>query len=393
MNFKRIINFDSILTRKSVFLFGPRLTGKSTWLRNNFPNALFINLLEKKTFDDYANNPNALVSDLEIFKRKQVPLVIIIDEVQKLPYLLDEVHNQIEQHKNYRFILTGSSSRKLKRSGANLLGGRASWKEMHPLVFPEIKDNLQSRDELEKRILIGGLPHFYNSDMPFEDFDDYIQLYLNEEIKAEGAVRKYEAFNRFLLNAALANAKQVNFTQIGSDSQIPPRTIHDYFQILEDTLIGFMLYPYRDTPTRKAVSAAKFYLFDTGLTNALLRRHKLSSATPEFGEIFEQFIITEIRSYISYKNKKSKMYFWRTTSKIEVDLIIQDEKKLWAIEIKSKSTLSPKDIRGLKYFREDNPKAKCFVVTLDSRHRIDEHGNEILNCLDFLKKLWAEEIF
>lgn len=391
--YKRIINLDTVLNRKSVFLFGPRQTGKSTWIRNQFHKALYINLLEKKVYDDYANKPNALRSDIELHLRKKNLPIIIIDEVQKLPQLLDEVHNEIENNKDYRFILTGSSSRKLKRSGANLLGGRASWREMFPLVYPEIKSKLITLQDLETRLLVGGLPSIFDSTAPFEDLDDYIKLYLNEEIKSEGFVRNFEGFNRFLTTAALSNGKQINFTEIANDAQIPPRTAHDHFQILEDTLIGFMLNPFKETPSRKAVSTAKFYLFDTGLVNGLLRREKLVSGTPEFGELFEQFIVCEIRAYISYFGVKSEMYFWRSTSKLEVDVIIKDREKIWAIEIKAKANLSNKDLRGLKAFCEDYPKAKRIVVTLEGRHAIDAEKNEIIPCFNFLDMLWKKELF
>lgn len=388
----RILNFDELLKRKSVFLFGPRQTGKSTWLKSKYPEALYINLLSKKVFDEYSTKANALESDLELFHRKSNSPYVIIDEVQKLPHLLDEVHNQIENNKNLRFILTGSSARKLKRQGVNLLGGRASWKSMFPLVFPEIASELKTEKDLTNRLLRGGLPSIYESSNPFEDFDDYIQLYLLEEIKAEGQVRNYEAFHRFLLTATLSNAKQINFTELGSDAQVPPRTVHDYFQILEDTLIGFMLPAFTATPTRKAMTSDKFYLFDTGLTNALLGRTELSFGTPEVGDLFEQFIISEVRAYVSYKNKKVEMMYWRSYSKLEVDLILKGKKQILAIEIKSKNKLQNKDFNGLLAFAEDYPKAKKIVVFNEGHHSIEENKIECIPIFNFLKMLWNDEI-
>lgn len=390
--YRRIINLSSVLGRKSVFLFGPRQTGKSTWLRQNYPNALYINLLSKKVFDDYLSKANALESDLELHQRKSDSNIVVIDEVQKLPALLDEVHNQIEKNKKLRFILTGSSARKLKRSGVNLLGGRASWRNMFPLTFPEIGSQLRTISDLERRLLVGGLPSIFDSEKPFDDFDDYIQLYLNEEIKAEGLVRNYEAFHRFLQVSALTNAKEVNFTGVASDAQVPPRTIHDYFQILEDTLIGFMLKPFTETPSRKAVSSAKFYLFDTGLANALIRRTSLSAGTPEFGDLFEHFVISEIRAFLSYYGKKSEIFFWRSTSKFEVDLIVKSATKMWALEIKSKNTITKKERKGLMAFAEDYPKVKKIIVCLEGRHFIDDDRIEIIPVFDFLKMLWADEV-
>lgn len=390
--YRRIIDISTVLSRKSVFLFGPRQTGKSTWLRQNYPNALYINLLSKKVFDDYLTKSNALESDLELHQRISDSNIVIIDEVQKLPELLDEVHNQIESNKKLRFILTGSSGRKLKRSGANLLGGRASWRNMFPLTFPEIDSQLKTISDLERRLLVGGLPSIFDSEKPFDDFDDYIQLYLNEEIKAEGLVRNHDAFHRFLHVSALTNAKEINFTGVGNDAQVPPRTIHDYFQILEDTLIGFMLNPFTHTPSRKAVSSAKFYLFDTGLVNALLRRSSISAGTPEFGDLFEHFVISEIRAFLSYYGKKSELFYWRSTSKFEVDLIIKSATHMWALEIKSKSFITKKETKGLLAFAEDYPKVKKIVVTLEGRHFIDENKIEIIPAFDFLKMLWADEL-
>lgn len=393
----RLINLNSVLERKSVFLFGPRQTGKSTWLKTVYPKALYINLLLKRVYDDYANNPQALESDLELYKRKNNfnktdTIIIIIDEVQKIPQLLDEVHNQIELNKKLRFILTGSSARKLKKSGANLLGGRASWKNMFPLVYPEIKETLNTISDLEQRLATGALPSIYDSSRPFDDLDDYIQLYLNEEIKAEAAVRNYDAFSRFLTTASLTNAKQVNFTSVASDAQVPPRTVHDYFQILEDTLVGFMLLPFQKTISRKAVSSAKFYFFDTGLANALLRRNRLNVGTPEFGDSFEHFVITEIRAFLSYTNSHSQMFYWRSTSKIEVDVIITSEKKIWAIEIKSKALITKKETKGLMAFAEDFPQAKKIVVTLSGRHHITENKIECIPIFEFLEDLWSGKL-
>lgn len=391
--YKRVLDISTLLERKSIFLFGPRQTGKSTFLRQKYPDALYINLLSKKVFDDYLTKPQALESDLEIFQRKHSSNIIIIDEIQKIPSLLDEVHNQIEMNKKWRFILTGNSSRKLKRSGSNLLGGRASWRQMYPLTFLEIGEKLNSIADLERRLLVGGIPSIFDSAQPFDDFDDYIQLYLNEEIKAEGFVRNHEAFHRFLLTSALVNSKQINFTEVGSDAQIPPRTVHDYFQILEDTLIGHLLLPFTHTPTRKAVSSSKFYLFDTGLVNALLRRTSVSVGTPEFGDLFEHFIISEVKAYISYFNKKTDMFYWRSTSKFEVDLILKNNSnEMWAIEIKGKNIITSKDCKGLLAFAEDYPAVKKIVVCLDGRHSVDKNKIEIIPVFDFLKMLWSEEL-
>ena len=393
--YKRILKLNSILERKSVFLFGPRQTGKSTFLKKNYPESLYINLLSKSVYETYLTSPGALESDLTLFHRKNDSNLVIIDEIQKIPSLLDEVHNQIENNKNLRFILTGSSARKLKREGVNLLGGRASWRYFFPLTYSEIKNQFSVLKDLEHRLLVGGLPYIFDSTAPLEDLDDYLQLYLQEEIRAEGLVRNHEGFHRFLLVAALMNTKQVNFTQIGNDAQIPARTVHDYFQILEDTLIGYLLPAFTKTLSRKAVSSAKFYLFDTGVANALLGRASLTAGTPEFGDIFEQFVILEVKSYASYLNKKVQLSYWRSTSKIEVDLIVEDSTRqpIVAIEIKSRSKANTRDYRGLEAFAEDFPKIRKIMVTLEERHHLDPCGVEVIPVFEFLTMLWNGEIF
>lgn len=390
----RVLELDDLLKRKSVFLFGPRQTGKTTWLKGTYSDALYINLLSTSVFNDYLTKNGALESDIALHLRKQrASHLVIIDEVQKLPSLLNDVHDQIEKNKSLRFILTGSSARKLKREGANLLGGRASWRHFLPLVYPEIKSQLQTHADLERRLTIGALPSIYDSSAPQDDLLDYAQLYLNEEIKAEGLVRNYEAFHRFLLTAALVNAKQLNFTQVGNDAQVPPRTIQDYFQILEDTLVGFLLPAFTETPSRKATTTAKFYFFDTGVVNVLLDRSKISSGTSDFGDLFEHFVVSEVRAYQQYRSPRSKLFYWRSLSKQEVDLVIKTKEKMIALEIKAKQNVSEKEYRAIHAFAEDYPQAKKLVVTLASRPFIDSNGVEILPIFEFLERLWADEVF
>jgi len=392
MKYKRCIDLSAILKRKSLFIFGPRQTGKSTWLKSEFAEALYINLLKRKDMDFYLSNVNALESEIQKFIKINKSNIVIIDEIQKMPQLLDEVHDQIEKNKNLRFILTGSSARKLKKDGVNLLGGRASWKKMFPLVYPEIKKELNTIEDLERRLLIGGLPSIFLSEAPFDDLQDYLGLYLNEEIRLEGLVHNHEIFYRFLKVAGLTNTQQVNFSEIGSDAEVPARTVYDYFKVLEDTLIGFMLEPFQEKQSRKAVSSGKFYLFDTGVANALAQRNHLKVGTPEFGNLFEHFVITEVRAAISYLNLKAEIFFWRTTSRLEVDLIIKTPTEIFAIEIKSKDRVSYKDYKHLLSFAEDFKTAKKIVVTLDGRRIINEDEIEIIPVFDFLQELWAGDL-
>jgi uncharacterized protein len=392
MKYKRFIDLSKILQCKSLFIFGPRQTGKSTWLKSEFADALYINLLKRKDMDFYLSHSNGLESEIQKFIKINKSNIVIIDEIQKMPQLLDEVHDQIEKNKNLRFILTGSSARKLKKEGVNLLGGRASWRKMFPLVYPEIKNELNTIEDLERRLLFGGLPSIFLSEAPFDDLQDYLGLYLNEEIRLESFVHNYEIFHRFLKVAVLSNTQQINFSEIGSDAEVPARTVYDYFKILEDTLIGFMLKPFSEKQLRKAVAAGKFYLFDTGVANALVQRNHLKAETAEFGNLFEHFVITEVRAAISYLNLNAEIFFWRTTSGLEVDLIIKTLHEIFAIEIKAKDRITYKDYKHILSFAQDFKEARKIVVSLEGRRITNEDQVEIIPVFDFLKQLWSEEL-
>jgi predicted AAA+ superfamily ATPase len=389
--FQRVLDLEPVLNRKSLFLLGPRLTGKSTLLTQKYSNELVLNLLDREIYQKYISNLKSLSNDIDYFERKnkKIPLVII-DEIQKIPQLLDEVHLLIEKNKKIRFILTGSSARKLKKAGVNLLGGRASWCSMFPLVYPEICEQLTSLDDLVQRITKGGLPQIFLSDAFYDDLKDYIHLYLNEEIKAEGIVRSIENFHRFLAVAALTNAKQINFTEVGKDSQIPPRTIIEYYKILEDTLVGSLVEPYRKTIKRTAVSVSKFYFFDTGVLNALLGRRSISAQTTEFGDLLEQFIYGELKAKISYRRTYDQIFYWRSVNKQEVDFIIQHEdQSVTLIEVKSKAQISSRDLNGIKAFCEEKIKVRKKILICTSQRPTLLENVEILPVLDFLKEWWA----
>lgn len=391
--YERKVNFQETLRRKSIFLFGPRQTGKSTLLKKRYPDALYINLLKNKDYQNFLRNPDRLEEVTRAYlENSKLPIpIVIIDEIQKIPALLDEVHHLIEEYKKIRFILTGSSARKLKRNGANLLGGRASWYHLHPLVYSE----MGSKSELlwEKSLLIGAIPSVLDSDHPWDDLNDYIGLYLKEEIQAEGFSRSVDNFARFLTVAALTNGEQVNFTKIGNDSQIPPSTVRDYYEILEDTLVGRILPAFLDTKKRKALATAKFYLFDCGVANFLLGRKDLARGTPEYGKMLEQAIHNELRAYLDYKASTKKLEFWRSTSKFEVDfLIYSDLKDIIAIEVKAGANPSKSDYKGLLALEEEFPIQRKIVVCQTERHRRTSEDIEIMPIFDFLKLLWAGKI-
>ena len=379
--YQRILDLKTPIQRKSLFLFGPRQTGKTFYLTRAFPNAPYYNLLESQVFLRLSQRPHLLREGLIASGSSASP--VIIDEIQKLPILLDEVHSLIEE-KRIKFILTGSSARKLRRGGANLLGGRATTFHLFPLVSREISDF-----DLIRALNWGTLPSIYPSDDPENDLADYVGNYLKEEIKAEGLARNIENFSRFLQTASLCNAELVNFTRIGNDAQMPPRTVAEYFSILEDTLIGHLVEPYTRTKKRKAVSTAKFYFFDCGVCNLLAGRKGIQPKTELFGKSFEQFIFTEIRAFLSYHRDRRPLNFWRSqSSDYEVDFLIGEEV---AVEVKGSDLVTERHLTGLKALTEELKLKKKIVVSLDERPR--RVGDiDILPVARFLEMLWAREI-
>jgi predicted AAA+ superfamily ATPase len=392
-NYPRILDLKSILKRKSLFLFGPRQTGKSSFLKLNYPDALYIDLLLNDNYASLIKNPELLRNRVELFIKNHKSNIIIIDEIQKIPRLLDEVHALIEKHKALRFILTGSSARKLKVQGVNLLGGRASKAELFPLTFAEIKSEKNNFDYM-KAMTSGLLPSIYNSENAYEDLLDYAGLYLRDEIKSEAHVRNLKAFAEFLRLAALSNTQQINYSSFASDSQVSVVTVKEYFQILEDTLIGNQINSFRHTEKRKAMSSCKFYFFDIGVVNGLIKRKELTEGTAEFGAAFEQLIFQELRAYISYYRKDFKLEYWRTTDKTEVDFVIYENlKTLYAIEIKSSKKLKSKDYSGLIKLEEEFPLKKKMIVCLAPYSMVAENGVDVYSINDFLSMLWSHDIF
>lgn len=376
-HYKRFLDLKEDIKKKSLFLFSPRQTGKTTLLKDIFPNSRFYNLLLSDVFFKLSQKPHLIREELSKKVGPDDP-PIIIDEIQKLPILLDEVHHMIEEN-GCRFILTGSSPRKLKRGGSNLLGGRAWTRHLYPLTTKEIGNY-----DLDRIINFGALPSIYNSLDPYEDLAAYVGNYLQEEIQAEGAVRNVENFARFLRTAALVNTELLNFENVANDAQVPPRTIREYFLILQDTLIGAMLEPYRKTKARKAVSTAKFYFFDVGVCNFLAERTNIKPKTELFGKVLEHFIFTELRACLDYTKDRRPLRFWRSSTGAEVDFIIGDE---IAIEVKASELVSEKHLKGIKVLNEEIKFKKNIVISLDSNPRIVQ-GIDILPLREFLTRLW-----
>ena len=353
------------------FLFGPRQTGKSTLIKKTFPQekTLYYDLLLSEEYTRLTANPSLFREEIDALDKNTTH--VVIDEVQRIPELLNEVHYLIEKYKNkFNFCLSGSSARKLKRKSANLLGGRAWVKHLYPLTHIEIGNEFN----LNRALRFGTLPLIYMSTdtEAVELLNSYVEVYLEEEIKAEAIIRNIGAFVRFLKFAAHENGNILNLSNISRETGTSNKTIKEYFQILEDTLIGFFLLPYSKSTRKRLVKHPKFYFFDTGVRNALTKQLslKLEPGNREYGNAFEHFMIAEMMRLANYKKKDYEFSFYRTSSNAEVDLIIETpDKKIFAIEIKSSENPSSSDLSGLQSFLEVQPHAIPLVLSRAPRKR------------------------
>ena len=366
--------------QESIFFGGARQTGKSTLLKTLFPNALWFDLLLSEEYERLSKKPELL---REIILANRNISLVIIDEIQRLPDLLNEVHWLISNH-NIRFILSGSSPRKILRGGFNLLGGRALRYELYPLISVEIPDF-----DLIRALNHGLLPRHYDSANPRKLLSSYIGSYLQDEIVAEARIRNVHTFSRFLEVAALTNGEMINYTNIASDCGISAKTIKEYFQILEDTLIGRYLPSFQKRPKRRVITAPKFYMFDIGITNYLLNRTKIEKGTELFGKAFEHFIYQEIYAHSRYSDVNYPMYYWRTASQIEIDFVLGDHEV--AIEVKATDQATVRHLKGLKAFAEEYDVKKLILVSNDPLPRLVD-DIEILPWKVFLERLWKDEI-
>lgn len=346
-------------------------------IRSQLPDAHVFDLLNDDVYDTLQRRPVALGEMIP----KDVN-VVVVDEIQKLPKLLDEIHRLIEK-KKIRFLLTGSSARKLKNSGANLLGGRAREAQLYPLVFPEITDF-----ELIRFLNYGGIPRHYLSDEPLEDLKSYGKTYLAEEIKMEAAVRNFDRFVRFMEIMALSNGQEINYQSLSRDSGVPARTIEGHIEVLKDTLIGFELPPFQKSVKRKATTKAKYYFFDCGVANYFARKLPLRLNHSDLGISFEQFIILEVRAYLSYRRLDLPISFWRTRNH-EVDLIVGDE---LAIEIKFSRNFKSDFVDGLLALKEEKL-VKKFLVVGQFESGGQFQNISYLSYKEFLNRLWSGDFF
>ena len=371
----RLINLQALLEKKSHFLLGPRQTGKTFLVQHTLKNARVYDLLDYAVYLALSQNPGRMAQELSPKDR-----IVVIDEIQRLPELLNEVHRLIES-RGLRFLLTGSSARKLRRGGVNLLGGRARTKYLHPLTYKELGSRFDLRTATER----GLLPSIYFSDDPRADLQSYAGSYLQQEIVAEGATRNVPAFSRFLKVAAFCNGTIVNFTKVANDAQVKRTTVYEYFEILKDTLVLYELPAWRKTKKRKPLASSKYYFFDVGVVSSLQGR-RFRPGTPEFGEALETYLMHELTSHSDYVSQESLGY-WRSTTGFEVDFIIGDHT---AIEVKAKENVSPHDLKSLRALAEEKQLKRYLCVSLEPRARKIE-GISVLPFTDFLEALWNEE--
>lgn len=366
--------------KESCFLWGARQTGKSTLLKFLYPESLYFDLLLSDEYERLLRRPSLL---REIIEGSDISSPVIVDEIQRLPELLNEVHWLIE-NRGIRFILIGSNPRKILRSGGNLLGGRALRYELHPLVSAEIPDF-----DLIKALNNGLLPRHYLSNNPRKLLSAYIGNYLRDEIITEARIRNITSFSRFLEAAAFSNGEMVNYSNIAADCGVSSPTVREYFQILEDTLTGHFLPSFQKNPKRRVINAPRFYFFDVGIAGYLIKRGRIDYGSEAFGKAFEHFIYQEIIAHSHYSDLNYPVSYWRTTSQLEVDFILGDHET--AIEVKSTNMVNPRHLKGLKSFSEEYKVKRSIVVSTDPHpRRIDDIM--IMPWKMFLEELWAGKI-
>lgn len=356
---------------------GPRGVGKSTLIEQNLPTAKVYDLLDAAQFQRLLRDPTL------ISQETKPDTLVVIDEIQKFPNLLDEVHRLIVKRKQ-RFLLTGSSVRKLRKGGANLLAGRAFEAWLLPLTSQEIPDF-----DLLTYLNTTGLPEFYGQIGVQEYLKAYVGTYLQEEIKAEALTRNLSGFVRFLEVVALCNGEEINYANISSDCGVPARTLEAYYGILNDTLIGFSIMPFSSTIKRKAITRAKYFLFDVGVVNSLTQRSRIEYKSELFGRLFEHFIALELRAFLSYHTINLPLQYWRSTSHFEVDFVIG---KNLALEVKGADFITEKHLKGIRALKEEGLIENYGVISLDPTERITHDGITIWPWRIFLKKLWAGEL-
>jgi predicted AAA+ superfamily ATPase len=365
----------------ALFLWGPRQVGKTTLLHQQLPGARFLDLLDTGLAAELSVNPRRLREETLADR----PEIVVIDEVQKVPEVLEEVHWLLENTAT-RFVLCGSSARKLRRKARNLLGGRGTELHLLPLVTPEVPDL-----DLLRLFNHGALPIHYLVEEPAPLLRAYVNAYIKEEIIDEAATRNVPAFSRFLQVVGLTHGQQLNYANVARETHVSAATVRSYFQILEDTLLGFTLEPWRKAKNRRLAETAKFYLFDPGVANYLNPESgTISEGSDLFGRAFEHFLLNEVRAYLAYQERERALAFWRTSSGHEVDLVV-GEMDL-ALEFKSSKHVRGSDLGGMRALREEFRVGRAIVVSMEERPRTTEDRIEILPWREFCRMLWSGEL-
>jgi len=363
---------------RSAFLWGPRKTGKTYWVNRHFPDSILIDLLKSDLFADYASRPSLLRERYQGHTG-----LIVIDEIQMVPDLLNEIHWLIE-NADVSFLMTGSSARKLRRGHANLLAGRAWRYTMAPLTWAETEGF-----DLEQIVISGLLPPHFLSPDPIRDLRSYVADYLKEEIAAEAVTQNIPAFAEFLRVAAISSGELLNYTNVGRETGVSAKVVRNYFQILEDTLLGFRVSPWRKAKNRRLIETEKFYLFDVGVANYLARCMP-KAGTPEFGHSFEHYILMELKAYQAYRNPELDIRYWRTSTGFEVDFILGDMNV--AIEVKGTHRIHSGHARGLMALLQEHAVERAIIVSLEKEPKRLESSLEVLPWQVFLEALWSGDI-
>ena len=364
---------------QSYFLLGPRGTGKSTLMKARYPDALWVDLLRPEIFRRYLARPEHLY---ELVKGNPEQTVVVIDEVQKAPSLLSVVHSIIEDHKGIKFILTGSSARKLKRVSANLLGGRALKRVLHPFMASE----LGTKFSLQNALKDGLLPLIVGSENPSDALQAYISLYLHEEIQAERLVQNIENFSRFLEVASFSHASMLNITNIARECEVKRKTVENYVGVLEDLLLAYQLPVFSKRAKRELVSHPKFYLFDAGVYHTIRPKGLLDRPEEIDGAALEGLVLQHLRAWSDYSTQKSTLNYWRTRSDVEVDFIVANDQNIWAIEVKNSQRVHATDTKSLEIFLQDYPMAKA-ILLYRGTERVKIKNVICVPCEDFLLQL------
>ena len=383
--YRRTLQLD-LPPGQSAFLWGPRKTGKSTLLQHQFPDSARFDLLDTRLLLEFTRAPWTLSERVRALDEATRAKPIILDEVQKAPALLDEVHRLIESE-GLRFVLCGSSTRKLKRGRANLLGGRAWRFALHPLTWPEIPDF-----DLLRALDRGLVPQHYDAAHPRRALAGYLDDYLKEEVFDEGLTRNAPAFSRFFEAFSLSPGELLNYSAIARDCGVDSKTVREYFQILVDTLLGVFVEPFGRRRSRAILTRMpKFYLFDVGVAGQLTGRRIGQAAGPEFGRAFEHFVLMELLAYRSYRGRDFAVRFWRTKSGLECDFVLGREGSV-AIETKGKTNLQRRDLNGIRAYRDEHRPSRAIVVCNELAPRRTQDGVSILPLREFLERLWSDRV-